>query len=325
MKSKDAQTRFRLQVSCRKPPGARPAATVYPDEMIPREILRKVRRLEIATRGLVNNVFSGEYHSVFKGRGMSFAEVREYQVGDDVRTIDWNVTARMDRPYVKLFDEERDLTVMLLVDASLSGEFGSGERMKGEVAVEICALLAFSAIKNNDKVGLIIFTDRIEKFVPPRKGRSHVLRVLRELLYFQPRHRATDIGMALEYLMRVIRRRSIVFLVSDFLASGFHRGLRVANRRHDVVAIRVRDRRERELPRVGFVEFEDAETGEQLILNTSDPEVREAFRTQVRREDEELRSFLNSISVDSIEVDSDRSYLELLIRFFRTRTRRLRR
>ncbi len=325
MKSKDAQTRFRLQVSCRKPPGARPAATVYPDEMIPREILRKVRRLEIATRGLVNNVFSGEYHSVFKGRGMSFAEVREYQVGDDVRTIDWNVTARMDRPYVKLFDEERDLTVMLLVDASLSGEFGSGERMKGEVAVEICALLAFSAIKNNDKVGLIIFTDRIEKFVPPRKGRSHVLRVLRELLYFQPRHRATDIGMALEYLMRVIRRRSIVFLVSDFLASGFHRGLRVANRRHDVVAIRVRDPRERELPRVGFVEFEDAETGEQLILNTSDPEVREAFRTQVRREDEELRSFLNSISVDSIEVDSDRSYLELLIRFFRTRSRRLRR
>ena len=293
--------------------------------MIPREILRKVRRLEIATRGLVNNVFSGEYHSVFKGRGMSFAEVREYQVGDDVRTIDWNVTARMDRPYVKLFDEERDLTVMLLVDASLSGEFGSGERMKGEVAVEICALLAFSAIKNNDKVGLIIFTDRIEKFVPPRKGRSHVLRVLRELLYFQPRHRATDIGMALEYLMRVIRRRSIVFLVSDFLASGFHRGLRVANRRHDVVAIRVRDPRERELPRVGFVEFEDAETGEQLILNTSDPEVREAFKTQVRREDEELRSFLNSISVDSIEVDSDRSYLELLIRFFRTRSRRLRR
>ena len=294
-------------------------------EMIPREILRKVRRLEIATRGLVNNVFSGEYHSVFKGRGMSFAEVREYQIGDDVRTIDWNVTARMDRPYVKLFDEERDLTVMLLVDASLSGEFGSGERMKGEVAVEICALLAFSAIKNNDKVGLIIFTDRIEKFVPPRKGRSHVLRVLRELLYFQPRHRATDIGLALEYLMRVIRRRSIVFLVSDFLADGFQRGLRVANRRHDVVAIRVRDPRERELPRVGFVEFEDAETGEQLILNTNDPEVREAFKAQVLREDEELRSFLNSISVDSIEVDSDRSYLELLIRFFRTRTRRLRR
>lgn len=293
--------------------------------MIPREILRKVRRLEIATRGLVNNVFSGEYHSVFKGRGMSFAEVREYQIGDDVRTIDWNVTARMDRPYVKLFDEERDLTVMLLVDASLSGEFGSGKRMKGEVAVEICALLAFSAIKNNDKVGLVIFTDQIEKFVPPRKGRSHVLRVLRELLYFQPRNRATDIGLALEYLMRIIRRRSIVFLVSDFHADGFQRGLRVANRRHDVVAIRVRDPRERELPRVGFVEFEDAETGEQLILNTNDAEVREAFKAQVLREDEDLRNFLNSISVDSIEVESDRSYLELLVRFFRTRSRRLRR
>lgn len=292
--------------------------------MIPREILRKVRRLEITTRGLVNNVFSGEYHSVFKGRGMSFAEVREYQFGDDIRSIDWNVTARMGHPYVKVFDEERELTVMLLVDASLSGEFGSMERMKGEIAVEICALLAFSAIKNNDKVGLVIFTDQIEKFVPPRKGRAHVLRVLRELLYFQPEHRATDIGLALEYLMRVIRRRSVVFLVSDFLSDGFHRDMRIANQRHDVVAVKVQDPRERELLSVGLVEFEDAETGERLLLNTRDAEVREAFRTRVLKTDEELRKFFKSVNIDGIEVDSDQTYVESLIRFFRNRARRVR-
>ena len=184
--------------------------------MIPKEILKKVRRLEITTRGMVNDVFSGEYHSVFKGRGMEFSEVREYQVGDDIRTIDWNVTARYGHPFVKVFEEERELTVMLMVDASSSGEFGTFERMKGEIAVEICALLAFSAIKNNDKVGLIIFTDKVEKFVPPRKGKSHVLRVLRELLYFQPEDRMTDIGAALDYMNRVVRRRSVAFLVSDF-------------------------------------------------------------------------------------------------------------
>ena len=199
--------------------------------MIPSEILKKVRRIEITTRGLVNEVFSGEYHSVFQGRGMNFAEVREYQYGDDIRSIDWNVTARTGAPFVKVFEEERELTVMLVVDVSASGDFGTRERMKGDVAVEICALLAFSAIKNNDKVGLIIFSDRIEKFVPPRKGRRHVLRVLRELLYHRPRGRGTDIGAALEYLTHVTKRKAVAFLVSDFLSGGFAKALAVAGRR----------------------------------------------------------------------------------------------
>ncbi len=292
--------------------------------MIPREILKKVRRLEITTRGMVNEVFSGEYHSVFKGRGMNFSEVREYQFGDDVRSIDWNVTARMGHPFVKVFEEERELTVMLVVDASSSGEFGSGERMKGEIAVEICALLAFSAIKNNDKVGLIIFTDQVEKFVPPRKGRAHVLRVLRELLYFQPGRKSTDIARALEYLTHVIRRRSVVFLVSDFLSKSFERALRVASRRHDLVAVQVSDPREMNLPNVGYIEFEDAETGERLIMDTRDTQVREDFAAQVREEDAKREKFFKSISVDSINISTDRPYVQPLIHFFRLRARRFR-
>ena len=200
--------------------------------MIPAEILKKVKRIEIRTRNLVNTIFAGEYHSVFKGRGMAFREVREYQSGDDIRSIDWNVTARMSNPYVKVFDEERELTVMLMVDASGSGDFGTVEQMKGEVGVEICALLAFSAIQNNDRVGLIVFTDEVELFIPPKKGKKHVLRVIRELLYFRPRRRATDVGVALEYLNRVTRRRSVVFLVSDFMADGYesHAGFQQASR-----------------------------------------------------------------------------------------------
>ncbi|MGY8778566.1 MAG: DUF58 domain-containing protein, partial [Longimicrobiales bacterium] len=228
--------------------------------MIPREILKQVRRIEISTRGLVNEVFSGEYHSVFKGRGMNFAEVREYQYGDDIRSIDWNVTARAGAPFVKIFEEERELTVMLVVDVSASGEFGSRGRWKGEVAVEICALLAFSAIKNNDKVGLIIFSDRIEKFVPPRKGRKHVLRVLRELLFHEPEGRGTDLTVALEYLNHVQRKKAVTFLVSDFQDEGFDRALAVAGRRHDLIAVRLGDRRERTLPPLGYLELEDPET-----------------------------------------------------------------
>ncbi|HHS12510.1 MAG TPA: DUF58 domain-containing protein, partial [bacterium] len=245
--------------------------------MIPREILKKVHRLEITTRGLVNDVFSGEYHSVFKGRGMEFSEVREYQVGDDIRTIDWNVTARYGKPFVKVFEEERELTVILMVDASSSGEFGSFDRMKGEIGVEICALLAFSAIKNNDKVGLIIFTDQVEKYIPPRKGKSHVLRVLRELLYFKPEDRMTDVGGALEFLNRVARRRSVVFLVSDFLSKDFERPLRIANKKHDLVAVHLVDPRETELPDVGYLELEDAETGERILVDTSDSHLRRLY------------------------------------------------
>ncbi len=290
--------------------------------MIASEILRKVRRIEITTRGLVNEVFSGEYHSVFQGRGMNFAEVREYQYGDDIRSIDWNVTARTGTPFVKVFEEERELTVMLVVDVSASGNFGTRMRMKGDVAVEICALLAFSAIKNNDKVGLILFSDRIEKFVPPRKGRRHVLRVLRELLYHRPDRSGTDIRMALEYLTRVTRRRAVVFLVSDFLAGGFGRALNIAGRRHDTIAVRVRDRRETELPPIGLVEFEDAETGERFVVNTSDRTFREAFGRDRAAVEEELERTLRHGKVDLIDIRVDRPYVRPLMRFFKERERR---
>jgi uncharacterized protein (DUF58 family) len=292
--------------------------------MIPREILKKVRRIEIATRGLVNEVFSGEYHSVFKGRGMNFAEVREYLYGDDIRAIDWNVTARTGSPFVKVFEEERELTVMLVVDVSASGEFGTVERMKGEIAVELCAVLAFSAIKNNDKVGLIIFSDRIEKFVPPRKGRRHVLRVLRELLYHEPEGRETDIAAALEYLNHVVRRRAVVFLVSDFLSEGFTKGLSVAGRRHDVIAIHMTDRRELELPPVGYVEFEDAESGDHVLVNTSDRRFRAAFRANAERMRRSLEETFRKTKVDVIEVRTGEPYVEPLMQFFRERARRFR-
>jgi uncharacterized protein (DUF58 family) len=292
--------------------------------MIPREILKKVRRIEITTRGLVNEVFSGEYHSVFKGRGMSFSEVREYQYGDDIRAIDWNVTARTGAPFVKVFEEERELTVMLVVDVSASGDFGTAERMKGEVAVEICALLAFSAIKNNDKVGLIIFSDRVEKFVPPRKGRRHVLRVLRELLYFEPEGRGTDITGALKYLTRVVARRAVVFLVSDFFAHGYRKALSVAGRRHDVVAIHMGDRREETLPAVGLIEFEDAETGAQVVVNTSDRAFRDAFMRNVTDSQENLERIFRKTKVDVVDIWTDRPYVEPLMRFFEQRARRFR-
>ena len=292
--------------------------------MIPREILKQVRRVEIATRGLVNEVFSGEYHSVFKGRGMNFAEVRAYQYGDDIRSIDWNVTARTGTPFVKVFDEERELTVMLVVDVSASGDFGSRSRMKGEVAVEICAVLAFSAITNNDKVGLIIFSDRIEKFVPPRKGRRHGLRVLRELLYFQPEGRRTDVAGALGYLARVVRRRAVVFVVSDFFDTGYQKALAVAGRRHDTIVIRMGDPRERELPAVGYIELEDAETGEQLTVNVSDPAFREAFDHDVTETRTTLEREFRKTGIDVIEISTDRPYADRLMRFFRQRAKRFR-
>lgn len=291
--------------------------------MIPREILKRVRRIEIATRGMVNNVFSGEYHSVFKGRGMNFSEVREYQYGDDIRNIDWNVTARVGSPFVKIYEEERELTVMLLVDASSSSDFGTFQRMKGEMAVELCALLAFSAIKNNDKVGLIIFSDRIEKFVPPRKGRRHVLRVLRELLYFKPRGKGTDIGLALEYLTRVVKRRAVVFLLSDFLADDYGSPLKIAGRRHDMVAIQLWDRREIEIPSVGYLELEDAETGERLLVDTSDREFLTKMSEEISRRKESRERAFKSINVDFIEIFTDLSYFEPLMKFFRQRAKRI--
>ncbi|MGD2121224.1 MAG: DUF58 domain-containing protein [Gemmatimonadota bacterium] len=292
--------------------------------MVPKEILKKVRFIEISTRGLVNEVFSGEYHSVFKGRGMTFSEVREYQYGDDVRSIDWNVTARTGSPFVKVFEEERELTVVLMVDVSASGNFGTEERLKGELAVELSAVLAFSAIKNNDKIGLILFSDRVEKFVPPRKGRRHVLRVLRELLYHRPSGRGTDISGALEYLSRVISRRAVIFLVSDFMDKDFFRPLSVAGKRHDLIAVRMNDAREKDLPSLGFVELEDPETGEQLIVNTSNRGFLQAFRDHARKAREELdRDFLRC-KVDVIDVQTGRPYVEPLMQFFQKRMRRFR-
>jgi uncharacterized protein (DUF58 family) len=292
--------------------------------MIPREILKQVRRIEISTRGLVNEVFSGEYHSVFKGRGMNFAEVREYQYGDDIRSIDWNVTARTGAPFIKVFEEERELTVMLVVDVSASGDFGTQERFKGEVAVEICALLAFSAIKNNDKVGLIIFSDQIEKFVPPRKGRRHVLRVLRELLYHRPEGRSTDIKGALEYLTHVQRKKAVTFLVSDFQDEGFEKALAVAGRRHDLIAVRMGDVRERELPPVGLLELEDPETGERVLVNSSSPDFRQQFGARVADQRKALDRTLRRGKVDVIDVDTGRPYVKPLMRFFQERMRRQR-
>ena len=292
--------------------------------MIPREVLRKVRRIEIRTKKLVNDVFSGEYHSIFKGRGMEFEEVREYQPGDDIRIIDWNVTARYGYPFVKKFTEERELTVMLLVDASSSGEFGTAQRMKGEIAAELCSVLAFSAIKNNDKVGMIIFTDKIEKYIAPKKGSSHVLRLIREVLYFKPEHQRTDINCALEFLGRIIKRRCVVFLVSDFLSTGYEKRLSVANKRHDVVAIKIVDPREIELPNVGFIELEDTETGEQILINTKDSRVRKSFQDYAVTEQTNLDMTFRSIDLDNIQIVTDRSYVEPLMAFFRARAKRFR-
>ena len=290
--------------------------------MIPEEILEKVRLIEIRSRNVVNDLFAGEYHSAFKGRGMEFAEVREYLRGDDVRTIDWNVTARTGSPYVKVFDEEREQTVMLLVDASASGAFGSVQQMKGEVGVEISALLAFAAIKNNDRVGLLIFTDEVEVFIPPKKGRKHVLRVIRELLYFQPQGKRTSITSALDYLDRVLHRRSVVFLISDFIDEDYERPLQLMRRRHDMVAVSIFDPRERVLPDVGFINLQDAETGEQRLVDSSRREVRAYFAQQQEKEDQQRRALFRRNGIDEVSIDITKSYVDPLVRLFHERVRR---
>lgn len=287
--------------------------------MIPREILQKVRRIEIKTRSIVDSVLSGGYHSAFKGKGMEFAEVREYMEGDDIRFIDWNVTARTGRLHVKKHIEERELTVMFVVDASASGNFGSGTKFKAEIGVEICALLAFSAIKNNDRVGLIIFTSGIEKFIPPKKGRNHVLRVIRELLYFEPRGKQTDVGEALKFLNRVQNRRAVVFLVSDFLTGDFSAPVRVASRRHDLIALSLEDPRERELPRIGLIELQDPETGECMLVDTSSQSYRNAFSAQGHARTESRQRFFRSNRIDHIAISTDVDYVEPLVRFFKKR------
>lgn len=273
---------------------------------------------------MVNNVFAGEYESVFKGRGMEFDEVREYQPGDEVRSIDWNVTARMGHPYVKRFVEERELTVMLLVDMSASGDFGTANRTKNELAAELGAVLAFSAIKNKDKVGLILFTDKVEKFIPPRKGVRHVLRVIRELLYFKPEGISTDIKCGLEFLNKVTIRKTVTFLISDFLTKNYEKELQIANKRHDLIAVVVGDPREKEFPSIGIVELEDSETGEKILVDTRDRYLRKEYSLFTSKRREEILSNFRYAGIDCIQVNTKEPYIEPLMRFFRTREKRIR-
>lgn len=291
--------------------------------MIPSEIMQKIRRIQIRTSRMVNEILAGQYESVFKGHGMEFKEVREYVPGDDVRSIDWNVTARTGHPHVKVLAEERELTVMLLVDASRSQYFGSVARFKQELAAEMCAVLAFSAIKNNDKVGLLIFTDGVELFVPPKKGRKHVLRVIREVLYYTPRGVATNIAGALHFLNNVQRRRAVVFIVSDFRAEGYESALRITNRRHDAIAVTVTDPREEQLPAVGLVSLADAEKGGELIMNLNDHRLRAAYAFAEQERAEQVDVLFRRTKVDAMHVRTDRPYIEEIHRFFRMRERRL--
>ncbi|RMH71506.1 MAG: DUF58 domain-containing protein [Gemmatimonadetes bacterium] len=300
--------------------------------MIPKELVRKIRKIEIRTNRLVNDVLSGQYHSVFQGQGIEFAEVREYQPGDDIRSIDWNVTARTGHPFIKRFHEERELTVMLLVDASASHDFGTANpihpdetpKTKQEIAAELCALLAFSAIKNNDKVGLIMFTNEVEKYIPPKKGRQHVLRVIREVLYFQPKSRQGNISVALEFFNRVTTRRSVAFLLSDFIDQGYDNALKTANRKHDCIAITVNDPREIELPNVGLIELEDAETGATALIDTRSATFREQYRQQQLRRIETRNAVLKQCRVDAIHIDTAQPYVDPLVKFFRMRAARFR-
>ena len=316
--------------------------------MIPREILKKIRLIELRTNRLVSETLAGQYHSVFKGQGMNFEEVREYQPGDDVRAIDWNVTARMNHPFVKKFVEERELTVVLVVDLSGSGLFGSGEQSKRELAAEIASVLAFSAVRNNDKVGLILFTEGVEKYVPPRKGRKHVLRVIREILFHEPSRRGTDLNQPLEFLSHVVPHRSIVVVISDFfgqtaptraeieahlrrkvvlsetLGRTSLRALRQANRRHDVVAVQVSDRYETELPNLGYLVLKDAETGEVVEINTGDEKKRKSFARRQERFQRDLRRLFNAARIDAIHLLTDEPYAAALGKFFETREKRRR-
>lgn len=290
--------------------------------MLTKELLKQVRQIEIRTKGLVNQVFSGEYHSVFKGRGMEFSEVREYQFGDDIRNIDWNVTARFGHPFIKVFEEERELTVMLMVDLSGSLMFGSVSKTKQRVAAELTAILAFSALKNNDKVGLILFTDKIEKFVPPRKGNKHVLRIIREVLSFQPEGNATDIGAALEYMNGAIKKKSIAFLISDFMDDGYEKILRIVGKKHDLIGIVLDDRRESEIPKMGLIKLTDAETNQERWVDTSNRKVQAALQKRRAEMIGKRKSLFITSRLDSVYVRIGENYITPLVNFFRMREKR---
>ena len=307
--------RRRMEESARDEPGM----NEQEDPTI--ELLKKVRKIEIKTKGISRHIFSGEYHSAFKGRGMSFSEVRSYQYGDDVRNIDWNVTARTGDPYVKIFEEERELTVMLLIDMSRSAFFGTKNQFKNEILTEICAILAFSAINNNDKVGVIFFSNRIEKYIPPKKGRSHILRIIRELIDFKPQGRGTDIGKTLEYFNNVVKKRSICFLLSDFLDKDYEQALRIAARKHDIICIQLTDPRELELPNVGLLRVEDAESGKIKWLDTASATVNAEYLKQFKDYREYSREAFVKTSADFVSINSEDDYVNELLKFFKRRTK----
>jgi len=283
------------------------------------ELLKKVRTIEIKTRGLSSHVFSGEYHSAFKGRGMAFSEVREYVPGDDIRAIEWNVTARFNHPFVKIFEEERELTVMLLVDISGSGDFGTSNQFKKNLVTELCAVLSFSAIQNNDKTGVIFFSDQVEKFIPPKKGKTHILRIIRELIEFRPAHKSTDIGMALRFMTNAIKKRSIVFLISDFIGGNYEDALKIAARKHDVVALRIVDPREEVLPDAGLIRLKDAESGEELWIDSASESVRENYRKRFLKKEGELKQLFARCGVDSARLRTNESYVQPLMNLFKKR------
>ncbi|MBR5829153.1 MAG: DUF58 domain-containing protein [Bacteroidaceae bacterium] len=284
------------------------------------DLIKKVRKIEIKTRGLSHNIFAGEYHSAFKGRGMSFSEVREYQYGDDVRDIDWNVTARFNKPYIKVFEEERELTVMLVIDLSESLDFGTVRQTKRDMVTEIAATIAFAAIQNNDKIGVIFFTDRVEKFIPPQKGRKHILYIIRELLNFEPQSSRTDISVPLQFLTNALKKRCTAFVISDFIDNGdFKNAMTIANRKHDVVAIQVYDRRLAELPKVGLIKMRDAESGEEIFVDTSSSKVQSAQREWWRSQREKLDETLKKSRVDSVSIRTDQDYVKALMNLFAQR------
>lgn len=283
------------------------------------DLLKKVRKIELKTRGLSNHIFAGEYHTAFKGKGMAFSEVREYQPGDDIRTIDWNVTARFNTPFIKVFEEERELTVMLIIDVSGSKNFGTQKQMKQELVTELSAVLAFSAIQNNDKIGVIFFSDKVEKFIPPKKGKSHILRIIRELIAFEPENKGTDIGEALRYFNNVIKKRAVCFVISDFMNDNFEAPLKIANKKHDVVTIRINDKREEELPDIGLVQMKDAETGEVKWIDTANKLIRESYQKNYLRNMEEVNQLFKNSGVDTIQLRTDMDYIKPLIQFFKRR------
>jgi uncharacterized protein (DUF58 family) len=284
------------------------------------ELLKKVRKIEIKTRGLSSQVFSGEYHSAFKGRGMAFAEVREYTPGDDIRTIDWNVTARFNSPFVKVFEEERELSVVLVVDVSASGLFGTSNQFKQELITELCAVVAFSASQNNDKIGVIFFSDKIEKFIPPKKGKSHVLRIIRELIEFKPENKKTNLEVALKYLTNVIKKRSVVFFISDFYAeTNYKDALKIANKKHDLVALRIIDKAEKEIPNVGLLKLKDNETGKLMWVDTSDKNFRKQFIANNLKFEDELKDIFNRSGIDTTNIYTHESYIKPLMNLFKNR------